>query len=993
MKFFLKALFLAGILLPQLVFSQPKELDKNLSEVELYNRKFDQVGGSFSLRMPAFTVDSDGLIKAGDLTLLRQAGAPKLPFYSTFIAVPPAAEIVVEVMPYASTRQKISELSFHPYPISPAVDEFGAKIPAIGARQQVEEGTMLVEYRKDPEIYQQDKLFPAQLYRLSEPTYFRDIKLVQLSIFPYRYNPGAGELDFTPELDVRVTFSGADLSPTSPPDKDEMDFAALLGGSVVNVEQVGAWRSLSQALHSGGTALPVGQETYRIELTEDGIYEISGQDLADAGMNISAVDPNTIQMLYRGDPVAYQFVGNADNVLESTEKIRFYGWKFNDSRLERQYFDHTVYWLWADGSASRVADQTNNNSYIQATNYRASITKEPENHFFSTWIGNWELMPNEPDAWFWDKMAVGATKQYIVDTPDPDNGGTDVLYTAEFTPQGSNFNQIGMEMSVNNDPGIGSVYWYGKKNVNLTSTVPANVLTDTTTFHTQNVSGTVNIYLNRITVEYDRQFKALDNQLIFDFNTPSRRFEISGFSADSPLVWDISDRLAPVNITLTGGDIVDNSGNFTYKFGSANAGAFIATNHSNLKTPISIDQYTPPSLDPPSSGNVDWLAISYGDFLPQANRLASHRAQANYGNHDTLVIDIYDLVQQYGYGFPIPQAYHNYLGHALSTWNTAPTYVTLFGDSTINPRQITCLSCSSGFNTHEISYVPTGMVFVDLLQGLVPSDTALVMLDGSGDLIPDFEIGRIPGQNLTEIANAVDKIILYDQNTRTPSSWQNTVVLVSDANDGKGNYFCNDNNALANELTSEHGVDVTHLCLPHNLPDPPSQADIDQMRVDLHNATQVGATIVNYRGHGAIDRWGHSTIFTSADATWWGNPNPYLALSADCLDGYFVMPGLPGLAESFLTANTVGSAGHWSSTGLGYTHEHTVLEEGFYDAVFQEGFTTVGSAILYSKIQYLSTTIPPGINHSYLIYTFNYLGDPAMVVNFPQKVYLPFVHK
>ena len=947
----------------------------------------EPTGISFTYNAPPIVQQNDGTIHAGDLPQLRQSGAPILPFYSSYIVLPAEANAQLTVNAIEQRQQQIDEPAYHPYPAGAVVDLDGSVLPA--SADLLIDGGIRVEYRKDPAVYEQDNFFPTQLYTLSEPTYFRDIRLIQLTLYPYRYNPQTQQLETVQQLDVEIQFTGADFSNMRPLNIGAMDYKALLGDRILNPEQIDQWRSLPASMQGNGTALPIGQDTYKIEVNEDGIYDITGQDLANAGMNISSVNPHNIQMLHNGNPVAYQFVGDGDNSLEPTEIIRFYGWKFDGSRLDKQYFTNNIYWLWANGNATTIGSQANNNSFTQATSYRSSVTAEPENYWFSTWIGNWEDMPNEPDAWFWDYMTRNNIKQYSVNTPNPVPANANATFVAEFTTRTLTPNEYKIDITVNNDPTITSGFWVGKKNVNISSTTPTTVLTDTTLFTTHVVSATGRIYFNRITVEYDSQLKAVNDQLKFEYSTNNRRFEISNFTTDSAFVWDVTNKLQPVNITLQAGDVVNSGGNYTYKFGSATAGTFLATNLANIKTPIAISQYTPVDLNPSGANNVDWLAITHVNFFSQAQRLANHRANQNYGDYQTHVIDIHHIIQQYGYGFPTPAAYHNFFNYILASWNTPPTYVTLFGDSTINPRQIDCLAfCPSGndFNNHETNFVPTANKFVDRFQGLVPSDTDLVLVNGTGDLIPDFAIGRIPGQTLSEIRNGVDKIIRYDENARTPTAWQETITLVSDANDGTGNFFCNESHQMENLLPAGFDIKVDEFCLPDNLPDPPVQADIDQLRINIFNATQLGTSILNYRGHGGVQTWGEggSEIITVDDATWWQNPEPFVLVSADCLDGYFASPGFPGIAESFLKVDTIGTAGHWSSTGLGFTYEHTVLEEAFFAGIFDEGYTAFGSAALYAKLQYLPSTLPSGPNHNSLIYTFNLLGDPAMEIYRPE---------
>src|SRR5690606_8465225 len=95
------------------------------------------------------------------------------------------------------------------------------------------------------------------------------------------------------QLEVRVTFQGAEWDELRPAGSMADTIAGTLQGSILNLEQAQEWRSLPAGMEGGETVLPVGSDAYRIEVNQDGIYEVTFVDLAVAGMNVSAVNPNT----------------------------------------------------------------------------------------------------------------------------------------------------------------------------------------------------------------------------------------------------------------------------------------------------------------------------------------------------------------------------------------------------------------------------------------------------------------------------------------------------------------------------------------------------------------------------------------------------------------------------------------------------------------------------------------------------------------------------
>ncbi|RMG97521.1 MAG: hypothetical protein D6706_08405, partial [Chloroflexi bacterium] len=789
-----------------------------------------------------------------------------------------------------------------------------------------------------------------------------------------------------------VTFTGGNATNLRPSPTYDNTFFRSLDNLLLNPEQAIQWRSLPPELAKADTAtkLPIGQDTFRIELNQDGIYEISYSDLAAAGMDVNNINPNTFEMMYRGESVAYEFIGDNDNIFENGEKIRFYGWAFDGSRLEKQFVTDNVFWLWANGTPTTITSTPNVTNLPSATTFTESVTVEPEKYFFSGWTNQWDSFPNEPDAWFWDRInttSTPVTHTYSITLTDVAASGPNATYLAEFNSRGQ-ATVYTATAYINNNPTFGQHSWFGRQNVNVANSVPLSDLNEGTNTIKLVLWSEVSefLYLNRITITYTRQIKAVNDQLIFTDDVGARTFTVSNLNegdVNNVLVWNITDPKRPSSITLSPGNLAG-SGPYTLTFGSNHPpdSRFIVTTAANILTgtAVTITKYTPTSLDPPSN-QADWLAITHSNFMTQAQDLASYRATKN--NLQTHIADIDDIINQYGYGLPLPGAIHDYLSHALASWDTAPTYVLLLGDATVNPRNLDCLGgCQTAWDKNAPTYVPTDLIFVDRFQGLVPSDHTFVLLSGN-DLLPDMAIGRIAAETAAEAAAAIAKIKKYEENQFPATTNQDNLLFVADNTDSGGD-FCTENQVVGNMLPSK--FNQTHLCLADN-----TQTATDNLRSQMSDEiNNKGVFVLNYRGHGSIDVWASPAILQTGQDDFWLNLNtPITILSADCLDGYFAYPGWRALSEDFLLMDNLGTAAHWSSTGLGYTFEHTALHSGFYEAVFSQGIATMGEAANYAKTNYFLD----GYDQSEM-YTFTLQGDPAMRFYLePNEIYLPVVER
>jgi uncharacterized repeat protein (TIGR01451 family) len=936
----------------------------------------DADGLHFTLNTPGLRFHDGGVVEADGLDDWTETiGAPRLPVYTTYLILPPEAEVEVQVQEAGLRWHSMPEVQAVPRGVV-AMDHLdqGLALPASGTRV-----TTVAE--PDPAIYENDALYPATPYAVSEPLYYRDIRLVRLSLYPLRYNPVRESLLHSEQMNVRVRFVGGRQYDWQPAPALGNTFGQIVASLALNAEQAAGWRSLPPRANQPASTLAVGVEFFKIEVETDGIYELSYEDLAAAGMDVENIDPRTFEMLYRGEPVAYEFVGNVDDSFQPGEKVRFFGWQYVGHRLDSQFIRHNVFWLRSGGTPTYVEQIASENGYPPAESFTERITRAPEIVYFGSNTDQWHLFPNEPDAWYWDYFVKPAgappTRTYTVTLPYPALSGPDATFTAEFLSQahpvvGGVPQPHTVHVYMNLEPNYGSHSWFDRQNVDISSTVPlTSVLHGDNNFQVvlaTNASPS-NILLNEIRVEYARQFKAVADELLFSDDVGgAREFQVKEFSQNNPagaLVWNVTNPRQPVRIGLTAANI-SGSNPYIYTFGSSHdAGArFIVS--AAPRTPV-VSRYVAPPLAPPT-GEATWLAISHGDFLTETQRLAQHRAQPQFGGHKVHVVDIEDVINQYGYGLPLPAAIRAFLTDALYDWPVAPTYVLLVGDASVDPKQ----QRQSWFNLQR-QYLLTDLVFRDRYMGQMPSDNALVHLIGD-DPLPDMAIGRVAVQTAAQAAAVFDKIIRYEENHLQPAGWMQNIVYVSDKDHTAGK-FCTLNAAAADNYLPESFA-AAQLCLPSAA----TSSDAAVLRQELFDLTNnTGASFWNYRGHGAINAWASGPTILSADPStghtnlWANNDQPVVILSMDCLDGHFASPPTQGLGETFLRADNGGSAAHWSSSGLGLSSEHTVLQDNFYRGFFDLGHTAIGDAVHYALLRYAQAG-----NHPSNLYSFVLQGDPAM---------------
>ncbi len=760
--------------------------------------------------------------------------------------------------------------------------------------------------------------------------------------------------------------------------------------------------------------LPFGVDTFKIEVNKDGLYAVTGADLAAAGMNLASINPDQIQMMHRGNAVAYQFV-NVDGApgFGSNDEVRFYGWAFDGSRYEDLYVSNNVFWLWGGGTAKRVQTAANEagKGYATVTEFPESITKWPHEVFSPGWQVRWDESPNEATAWHWVRVrqfpGVSGETDLDIDLPNPapgvNNKGTILVeVTSQYRTLSESPTAYMGEISLNQSSNSTQESWNNGLNLNIvhkesiseflqpgdsgypTNNVIFRLLTDSSDTTRFSV-----VYVTRVTVDYARELVAYGDQLIFGKpNAGNSEFHIEGFSdvaAGKIIAWDISSRYVPIEINMTGNQTPAVIGR------SHGADArFIATTTDNLQKPVSISEYVPADLTPPNKA-ATWVAVSHKSLLPAARDLAQYRAAES--NISTWVVDVQDIANQIGYGFNTPIAIRDYLRNGRMDWAVQPRYLTLFGDATYNPRLLDCKLCGALWDSDKPTLVPTDLLFVDRFNGLIPVDYSFGLLEGD-DLRSELAVGRVPAETLTEAQNVVQKIKRYESSFDNIQAWHKQMLFVAD-NPDSGGSFCSESKHTAGYVPDSFVKDF--LCLPGQEQGESEteyaarlQQATDDLRDDLYDQiNNRGMSFLNYRGHGGIVTWASPSILSVDDTSFWQNvERPVIMISADCLDGNFAAVNRDGLGETFLRlGNERGSVAHWASTGLGYAFEHSVLHNAFYEGLFDLRLTAIGDAINYSKTVYLDEG-----NDASEAYAFALLGDPAMIA-YPvnESIHLPVI--
>ena len=351
------------------------------------------------------------------------------------------------------------------------------------------------------------------------------------------------------------------------------------------------------------------------------------------------------------------------------------------------------------------------------------------------------------------------------------------------------------------------------------------------------------VFFDRFELRHGHSNKADSNQLTFAQSPGGTRpFEITGFTAAGVEVYDITEPMTVTRMISTAVEPVVST--YTVRFTSTvpTTSTYLALTPDRWLAPVEAILDSPSDLHSTSNG-ADYVLISPAEFLPAVQQLASHRAGQGLR---TMVVDLEDVYDEFGYGLSVPDAIRDFLQYAFENWQPpAPTYVVLVGDGTSDPK--------NHLNQGNVNYVSPYLAAVDPWMTETAADNRYVSISGD-DIWPDIVLGRLPVNSLAEAQVMVSKTIAYEQ-TQGGATWNQHLVFVADIQPdplGAGNFHDLSDATIQTSVSAPYDVSRVYYgtiagstCA--------TAADCQAQLVGLINSP--GALLVNYIGHGSIRNW------------------------------------------------------------------------------------------------------------------------------------------
>ena len=351
-------------------------------------------------------------------------GVLRLPIQSTLISVPPDVDFQVRIVEKDFSTRKV------------AVTE----VPGLSENLFTKQLSLRGNLRTG--IHKTDRFFPTHLVETKTAGWIRENRVLPIQFNPVQYNPVRREVRFYHRLVVEVRFvrsshalstQGGSLAPES------SVYDTLFENLLVNPQDVRQWRAPTFRIPQA-PSIPSAAPRYKLSVTTDGMYSVTGRDLEAVGVNLDTITPRTLALTNSGKRVPIFVRGENDGRLDPADEIIFYGEQLHgDNSYINPFSDVNVYWLtWNAGPGSRMGTRTSLEGARDVEHHQHFLTRahfEKDNHFrrfpdanltasqryaeFSQglqerWFDLTELPPLPDDSWFWAQLTAPASKPFGV---------------------------------------------------------------------------------------------------------------------------------------------------------------------------------------------------------------------------------------------------------------------------------------------------------------------------------------------------------------------------------------------------------------------------------------------------------------------------------------------------------------------------------------------------------------------------------------------------
>ncbi len=720
------------------------------------------------------------------------------------------------------------------------------------------------------------------------------------------------------------------------------------------------------------------QSYFKIMVAEDGIYRVSQQVLSDANLPLDQINGSQFQLFHNGEEVPIYLT--TDGLLGNNDYIEFFGQK-NTSELDRHLFKdpdaemmNPLYSLFTDTAAYFLTWKMSVGGNLRYETIPNDLTNLPakEEYFMATHVLNYiSAFSKKSNSQGISSSDYGVTEGYsnafanvqtiTINPPNPYAGGPDGQLDIRY---GSNIGSHQQLITLNDQPLVTDEYSdFQVRQLNFD--IPNAQLISAMALKFQGLASTTDRQrVANVILRYPALYK-FGNQpaFIFDHSAASavRYLEIENFNASggNPVLYDLNNR------TRMAGTYENGLVKIALPPSSEAVQLVLVNDAAGVKT---IGQLTPVLFIDYAALNAEFIILSNPKLYDDGNgnnyvqEYADYRSSATGGDYSTVIVDVQQLYDQFGWGLNRHPLSIRDFGHFVKKHWADVKYFFVVGKG----REYTAVRTQAQLSnaSNATYYVPT--------FGLPGADNLLVSVGGTA--APVIPFGRLAASAPEDISLFLKKVTDFEANVNVGQTieerqWMKNIIHLGGGGVASEqalikNYLSGMENIVRNNL---FGANVTSFYKTSTDPIQVSKSE------QIFERINKGVSIITFFGHSAVGTFD----FNIDNPDNYNNFGKYPVLfSLGCYSGNIHTSGL-GISERFIFQKDKAAIGMVATTGQGYISALNSVMNKFYQNLGGDYYGQSMGVLLQKTIGHFDGT---NSTQPELLQQFTYNGDPAVKI-------------
>ena len=950
------------ILLYNCFYILPQNLIKN------YNYSKNKIKFSVVLKPTEYVTNiKNGLKRIQFINFFDESkpGSYSLPKKEFFISLPAYSKVTVNVIP-----KKINKIQGIP-----------KTNPALSS---INDSSFAYDFKIDK--IKSNNIEP--LYKVDGYLWIRNYYCVQITVNQYRYNNN-DIIEELNEMEVELKLLNPENSILKNETTNNDNYSKIILNKQYAVELDRKYYDKNNITSSDWINF---NETYlKLGVSADGVYRISKQDLIGQNISANSINPQKFNIILKGKTVPIYVKGENDGVFDDNDFIEFFGYRnWGDNYREisagtepyknylNRYSDTAIYWLTLDPllPANRIDSLFGTQqSSIDTLNHYTEVVHYEQDNYLDYSIPNIvdrqnpEWVTNQ--TWIWGLQGVGtANRDFLISDVVP-NLSTKAYYKVQSYASDGFVNSHKIGLSINNNSTVYDSTSFNKYQQKVVEAGFNSNLLSNGSNTLKTISYSTSAALNSIAydwyeVEYPRYLNAINDSLkikITDLNINGiKKIKVNNINTNNIVLYKFSGGFKRiVNFTATQNYLI-------FSDSVKNGDSYFLIAENKIQKP---KYYYKKKFEDIVENNIqaEYILITHPKFISKSNEYLSF-IKSNY-NVNTKLINVFDIYDQFYYGFFSPEPIRDFLHTAYLNWQSPkPKYVFLVGDATYDYYGNKTKYFSA---PEQINYVPS--------FGEPVSDAWFTVWDTTGAVIPQLNISRLPVNSNEEYEKYFN--ILKDYVSKPFSDFNKKYLLLSSGqNNNPGELALL---KAANDFVDESivkptptGGIVRHLYKITN----PIRNFGPYSNEEVKKYIGEGGLFISYIGHSGTQIWDNGITSPTQLKNVTGNNS--LISDWGCSTGKFAEPDVKAFSELFIAGPDGDAINYNGNSSLGFTSTATLFPKLFYSKILSEGVTGLAEAHTLSKINLIQQYGNNPVNKIFVLCN-TLFGDPIVSLKVPHK--------